>query len=297
MFFINLHSSFLQPRYLNSHYFKGSVGFRHEMHRHPVYHIILIEKGEGRFFIKDQNYKIRKRDLVLISPDEKHQFTPDSSNPYEYLQVTFDLLDQQQRPTFYNFAELFKKLNGGNSKNIYYLKSGDSKKLRDVMKKFIPFGETPQYDRRFESGTELLIFELLMKISELLCFSTYKVNAEKQEQLIPEIVTRVRNYLKEHYKEKVNLHQLSRDLAISPFHLSRRYKELSGQTIFESLLEIRIEIASNLLKHSFLSIKEIASQTGFQDVYYFSKCFKKKFGIPPRAYARSLESDDHVKEE
>lgn len=55
------------------------------------------------------------------------------------------------------------------------------------------------------------------------------------------------------------------------------------------LLMLRMSHASQLLRHSRLSIDTIAGRCGFADRYHFSKAFRKEFGIPPGEYRKKHE--------
>ncbi|MCM1212740.1 MAG: AraC family transcriptional regulator [Blautia sp.] len=65
----------------------------------------------------------------------------------------------------------------------------------------------------------------------------------------------------------------------------RYFKHMMNMTITEYLLEYRLSKAAALLESSDLSITEIAGQTGFCDVSYFIKMFRRKTGSTPKAYA------------
>ncbi len=84
------------------------------------------------------------------------------------------------------------------------------------------------------------------------------------------------------------------DLA-SEMGLSRSafYKKVKGQTGFapvDLIKEFRISHAAELLKTTTLSITEVAYRSGFKDASYFGKCFRKRYGITPREYARPKEN-------
>ena len=68
------------------------------------------------------------------------------------------------------------------------------------------------------------------------------------------------------------------------------FKEETGVTPVEYLLDIRIEKAKDLLLHNF-AVNEVANKVGFPDPYYFSKVFKKKTGISPKDYKRTIQTN------
>jgi transcriptional regulator GlxA family with amidase domain len=53
-------------------------------------------------------------------------------------------------------------------------------------------------------------------------------------------------------------------------------------------LNLRITRAQELLESTLLNIEEVADQTGFENIYYFSKIFKKKVGTSPKVYRKQF---------
>ncbi|WP_312729295.1 helix-turn-helix transcriptional regulator, partial [Enterococcus sp.] len=67
----------------------------------------------------------------------------------------------------------------------------------------------------------------------------------------------------------------------SPTYLSKIFKEATGVSPINYLIEIRLKRAKDMLKNDNLTIKEVASAVGYQDAYHFSKSFKKLYGVSP----------------
>lgn len=77
----------------------------------------------------------------------------------------------------------------------------------------------------------------------------------------------------------------ARTVGMSRMQLHRKLKTLLGVSATEFLRSERIKTAAVLLKKGSLSISEIAYHVGFNDISYFSKCFKETFGATPSEYA------------
>lgn len=95
-------------------------------------------------------------------------------------------------------------------------------------------------------------------------------------------------YISENYmKEELNLQQTAKVLFVNPSYLSHLFKKETGKSFVEYLSDLRLEQAMQLLKSSSGKLTDIASQVGYADPYYFSKCFKRKFGFAPKNIANS----------
>ena len=71
------------------------------------------------------------------------------------------------------------------------------------------------------------------------------------------------------------------ELGMSSSKLYRKIKELTDLAPNEFIRTIRLKKAAVLLKTKKHNVSEVTNLVGFNDPYYFSRCFKKQFGFPP----------------
>ncbi len=83
--------------------------------------------------------------------------------------------------------------------------------------------------------------------------------------------------------------ELADQLGIGLSTLRRKFRQQSGQSLHARFLEIRIEAARTLISDRSMPIKEVAHVLGFNDVYYFSKQFRRFVGVPPATFRRSIQ--------
>lgn len=83
---------------------------------------------------------------------------------------------------------------------------------------------------------------------------------------------------------------LVKEMALSRSTFYLKIKELTGLSTGEFIRNIRLKRAMQLLEKSNLSVKEIMFMTGFNTASYFSKCFKKQFGVIPSKYVRQIKN-------
>lgn len=104
------------------------------------------------------------------------------------------------------------------------------------------------------------------------------------------LVEAVTRHVQAHLDQSLSLHDLARAVFISPSHLSRRFKALTGQPLAEFIRERRLDAAVELLRDTDLSVTEIAGRTGFNNSCYFTTCFKAKTGETPQCFRRRLRA-------
>lgn len=99
-----------------------------------------------------------------------------------------------------------------------------------------------------------------------------------------DLVDRVKTFLEENYAlPHLNMEIISLHTFAHPNYISSKFKEETGLSVTEYLSNLRLERAYSLLQNTDSSCKKISIMVGFNDQYYFSKCFKKKFGYPPNS--------------
>ncbi len=86
-----------------------------------------------------------------------------------------------------------------------------------------------------------------------------------------------------------NVEMLVKEMGHSRSNLYLKFKELTGLSSSEFIRNIRLKRAIQLLDNSDFSVKEIMFRTGFNTASYFSKCFKKEFGVVPSEYIKKTK--------
>lgn len=99
-------------------------------------------------------------------------------------------------------------------------------------------------------------------------------------------VEKAKQYLSTHLTQEIRTMDVSRAVGVSPYHLSRLFKTLTGQTMREYLTAARIEAAKQLLATSDRSIPQIAALLRFCDQSYFTCIFRKQTGVTPGQYRK-----------
>ena len=103
-----------------------------------------------------------------------------------------------------------------------------------------------------------------------------------------EAVLEAQQWLQENLPSPVSMTQLASHLKLSPRTLNRRFKQATGMSPQAYLQNLRIAAAKDLLKHSNLSVGDIAWQLGLHDVSYFSQLFRQHSGMSPLRYREAV---------
>lgn len=96
-------------------------------------------------------------------------------------------------------------------------------------------------------------------------------------------VDKIINYMTENYVRNITLQELSDYAQISSSYLGSIFKTVTGKSTIDYLIEIRLNKAKSLLRDG-LTVSETSKIVGFNDIFYFSKTFKKHEGVSPTQY-------------
>lgn len=143
------------------------------------------------------------------------------------------------------------------------------------------FETTASFDHIRDMRINEELNSLLTLIMGESCHSDSHDGASKRQNLLE-----IRNYLDEHYFDKISLDELAGKFFINKFYLTRVFKEQFGLSINNYLLQIRITHAKHLLRFTDKTVETIGFECGMGAVHYFSRVFKKVEGISPSEYRR-----------
>lgn len=113
---------------------------------------------------------------------------------------------------------------------------------------------------------------------------------EAENETEKSFINKLMSYLAEHIDGDLSLCTLSDKLHLNASYLSRRFKELTGRTLTEVILELRMEKACNLLRQTSLRTSEIALAVGYETTASFCKVFKKTMKMTPQTYRSGKEN-------
>ena len=150
--------------------------------------------------------------------------------------------------------------------------------------------ESDELDRQFIKNTiELLIISLLSAnaIEKKSRVSVYEHFSQRQT-----LTENIIGYLNENLEKELSLNDISKQFSYSLSSIKRIFKEETGSSIIAYLNDLRMEKAKQLLERGGLGVGEVASVVGFENIYYFSNAFKKKYGKSPSFFKTNNQQEE-----
>ena len=127
-------------------------------------------------------------------------------------------------------------------------------------------------------------FRLLKLLSEHIASDEGLLSGEES------IGTLIKIYIKSHLTRKLTLSDISWNLHCSTVTLTEHFKKEFGITIMEYVTKKRMQLAERLLITTDKTLGEIALMSGFSDVEYFSRVFKRYHSTPPGEWRKDNKS-------
>jgi len=106
----------------------------------------------------------------------------------------------------------------------------------------------------------------------------------------PLMITRGKQFIQDHYHEKLSLPLVARSVNASHFYFCKQFRKATGLSFTEYITRTRIEKAKSLLLNPHLRVSEIGRTIGFHSLTHFNRAFKKVLGQSPSEYREALQA-------
>jgi AraC-like DNA-binding protein len=244
--------------------------------------LTYILSGKSKYRINDIYYEVKAGDMIVCNPGVFHQnVLIEGEEPA--VEFCTGFRDFQ----FKNMAENTIEL--GELGHVVRLNASIKREVSRLCYDMLAENEDNQIGKYFMLKAQLMqmLMLLMREITESPTVTQKGCNFETYSKSYA--VKRIINYLMENYEHKISLDQIAHNMYLSPVYISKIFKEETGESPINYLIKIRLEKAKEILEErSDGSIKSIANEIGYDDVYHFSKLFKKYFGMSPQHYRKTL---------
>ncbi|WP_405157817.1 AraC family transcriptional regulator [Paenibacillus sp. FSL H8-0283] len=142
------------------------------------------------------------------------------------------------------------------------------------------FGGSNMYERL--SGIREPIQMRQWMMNEVFIPYIQEVEVRSQEPL-KLVVERTMLYIDTHYRSDISLENCADEEQMTPYALSKAFKQVSGINFIDYLTRVRMDAAKQLLRETTMKINDVAAAVGYQHSY-FNRIFKKQEGVTPSQY-------------
>ena len=232
--------------------------------------LLYVASGKAHFYIKGQDIVVTSGNMVLFQPKQEMHYAYFGKDKPEVYWVHF---------TGSSVRAILRKHDIPLDNNVFY--AGNSPTYAYLFKEMITELQTCRV------GYEELLSMYLQQVFVLVQRSRMEKRPTVSSQIQGEIGI-ARRYFQEHYNEDINIEEyaLSRNMSVSWF--LRNFKQVTGKSPMQYILNIRINNAVSLLESTNYNVTEISTIIGYDNPLYFSRIFKKQRGVSPSDYRKAL---------
>lgn len=157
---------------------------------------------------------------------------------------------------------------------ISYLNYEYYSRMRNIDLSFMDYEQIVKQFTNINSFCKVLCDSILYLLDE----------GKNRQESANENFKELLEYVNLNYNQTIRLDDLSSQFYISPTYICDLFRKHTDRTLTEYILDLRMTEASAMLKGTDMLVSQIASKVGYNDYYYFSRLFKKYYGISPTEY-------------
>lgn len=256
------------------------------LHWHDEMEFIYIKKGSGIVTVDFRPHTVSAGTIVLIIPGQLHSIEQLADCTMEYENIIFhpDILISKTADSC-NTDLLLPLLNGKiaipalfHPEDAFHTDIAACIDANDEIRKTFPKG----YQLFLKGQLFMLFYILIEKCSNAMVEQKDGKSLEKLKLIL--------KYIENNYMNKITIADVSAEVNLSQSHFMKYFKNTMGTSFIDYLNEYRLTMASRLLLSSESSILAISEEVGYDNLSYFNRIFKKRYGMTPSAYRKRIST-------
>lgn len=252
------------------------------IHWHNEMELIYIKKGKGTVTLDFDSHYVEAGDIIIVIPGQTHAISRLNNYTMEYENIIFniDMLTSKYSDgvdTAYFAPLLSGKLNFNHiitKDDSYYSNIAQCINKADAL---LTYGSPKGYELAIKGYLYEFFFALFSIAEET---DKPKISSNKNLDKIKDVI----KYIEENYRKPISIDEIAAVCNFSSSHFMKYFKKVMGTSFIDYLNDYRLSMASRLLLSSADNILDIAADCGYENLSYFNRLFKKKYGVTPSAY-------------
>ena len=239
-------------------------------HYHDFHKVVIFISGKAAYHIEGKAYQLKPWDILLVNRHAIHRPEIDPSVPYErfILCIQNDILWQE-------LLKCFQKAND-RSYNLVRLNSALQEKMKDILFELENSAKSDEYGR--EILTQSLFLQFMVYLNRIFLEKQYIF--DKKSYTFDSQIASILQYINHNLKEDLSVETLSARYYVSKYHLMRKFKQETGYTLHNYIVNKRLLMARTLISNG-MPVTKAAQESGFAEYSTFSRAYRKQFKTNP----------------
>ena len=239
-------------------------------HYHDFHKVVIFISGKAAYHIEGKAYQLKPWDILLVNRHAIHRPEIDHSVPYE----RFILWIQNDIP-WQELLKCFQKAND-RSYNLVRLNSALQEKMKDILFELENSAKSDEYGR--EILTQSLFLQFMVYLNRIFLEKQYIF--DKKSYTFDSQIASILQYINHNLKEDLSVETLSARYYVSKYHLMRKFKQETGYTLHNYIVNKRLLMARTLISNG-MPVTKAAQESGFAEYSTFSRAYRKQFKTTP----------------
>ena len=244
-------------------------------HWHNEFEIIRVSGGTLRLHINNAEYLLESGDIAFVGCGALHRGEPTGA---VYECCVFDL-NMLLRRTEDIISPFILTLISG-EKSVAALQNGQSSEISDAVVSL--FGVLKEKSEYYELAVYSALFRIFSELYRLGQIENSFISKRTNHR--SDVITELLKYVENNYKEQITLKQLSYISGLNEKYICRLFSEYTNRTPIDYINNLRIENACREMTVNRKTVTEAAFESGFNDLSYFSRTFKKYKGTTAKRF-------------
>ena len=257
--------------------------FQIPVHWHDEFEIIYVRSGFLAVSISGESYIGKTGDAFVVSPGNLHLMGSQTGTvdyytflfPLKYISFrTDDMLDEK----------LLEPLNSGHLMICPRVKDTAKELCEQLIEIYEAKKDESESKITTQVRTKIILLQFILEMWKkgfVIENDTSGRNTVEKEMI---------SYIQQSFTGEISLKEFGEQFHLSEKYVSQYFKEHFHITLSKYVTYLRLEHAKQLLQNSDIPVTEVAMLSGYQNVSYFIRSFKKTYGVSPLKYRKNEPS-------
>lgn len=260
--------------YLNEEFrlfhIKDQTSREFSWHYHDFHKVVVFFSGKASYHIEGKTYHLKPWDILLVDRHAIHRPEIDASVPYDrfILWIQNDIPQQE-------LLKCFQKAND-RSYNLIRLHPSLQEKLKEILLELESATKSDAFAK--DLLAQSLFLQFMIYVNRIFLEKQYIF--DRKSYSFDSQIADILQYINHNLKEDLSVDNLASRYYISKYHLMRKFKEETGFTLHNYIVNKRLLMARTLISEG-MPVTKAALESGFSEYSTFSRAYRKQFGATP----------------
>lgn len=255
--------------------------FQIPVHWHDELEIIYVKSGCLTVSISGESYIGNAGDVFVVSPGNLHLMGAQTGT-VDYFTFLFPLKYISFRTDDMLNDKLLEPLNSGQLMISPRVKGTAKELCEQLIAIYVAKNNESESKITAQIKTKIILLQFILEMWKqgfVIENDTSGRNTVEKEMV---------SYVQQNFTGKISLKEFGEQFHLSEKYISRYFKEHFHIALSQYVTYLRLEHAKQLLQDTDIPITEVAMQSGYQNVSYFIRSFKKTYGVSPLKYKKGI---------